>query len=499
MKRKTVPYIVTLVSLVSCLIVNEMNIYHMRADGVRLRDNEMVITADDASYLRPAINLSTVGELKGSWSGNGAFLVHSTGYSLFIAFIGEVFGFDNLYRVLKIVQLLLFGMSVLLMYKVALYFLKSDFWTTLVVMFYGFTGIACGFVYYTLTEGLTPFLVLLYIYSLIKSHEKPHSKGKVLFYVATAVAFAILFITRPVLGVLGLSMPLLLWIDYWNKISHFVLMLFLVGFFASSLMIGLQIRNWMKTNEIVGLHPIYYPENSMSCFRPTHKAMWNFCKSWGEVGADFHHYMVPFWEQTILGDTSAVPVRRFVASLPEDVQTYFGVERLIGVMTKYQNSIEYQRDYYHNQIPMPKTIPACEQEVINELEIITSEFRSHFWFRYHILAPLDVFSEMAFHSNLSLYIFQKTYRGAILMETLRVLTFAVHSIAFIWVFLAVFTKSPFLFRATVVFPTAIYLFYLIYFQRGIEERYTLPILSLALINGGYWIKYLYLKVQTLVR
>lgn len=137
---------------------------------------------------------------------------------------------------------------------------------------------------------------------------------------------------------------------------------------------------------------------------------------------------------------------------------------------------------------MPKQIPEIESKTIEQIKELTDDFKKEFWFQYHISSPLKVFKELAFHSNLSMYIFQKTFRGNTFMELFRLFCFAIHVSAFSTLILSLFFRTPVHLKSIFSYSLIIYIFYLIYFQRGIEERYSLPILSLVLVNFGYLMK-----------
>jgi len=134
---------------------------------------------------------------------------------------------------------------------------------------------------------------------------------------------------------------------------------------------------------------------------------------------------------------------------------------------------------------MPMTTPKIELEVIDDFKQLTSEYKSEFWFQYHFSSPLKVFKVMAFHSNLSLYVFQHTYRGNWLMESVRFLFFGLHTLCFISVFISLFfLQKKETFNTAITLITLAYIVFLCYYQRGIEERYTLPILPLLIIGLG---------------
>lgn len=289
------------------------------------------------------------------------------------------------------------------------------------------------------------------------------------------------------MGIIGLSMPVFLYVDYWKTKKLFFIHLILAGSIASSGMVYWQVRNWNIAKVFVGLHPIYYPENSVSCYRPTHEALWGLCKGWGEVGANFHSYVDPFWNSAIDGNPSDEDIDKIISQFPEEVVKELKQDRLRVVLRNYQQTILYQKHYYDNKIPMPKTLSEMEIKTIAQLKELTTDFKKHFWFQYYIVSPLNVFKELAFHSNLSLYIFQFPFRGNFFMEAFRLFCFIIHSLAFTTLAINLFFKKPIHLKSVFSYSIIIYVCYLVFIQRGIEERYTLPILSLALLSFGHFL------------
>lgn len=479
---KKTALIISLLSLLSAFVVNEINLHWLRKDGVELRKNETLITADDASYISPAENYKTTGELKNNTSDKSAYFMRPPGYSGFIILLG-----GSLFLI-KIAQLFLFALSVYCLFFVALDYLDSKKWAIVISSIYGISNIASGFLYYTLSEGITPALVIFFVYFLSIGSKQNSNRKKTLFYYLAASVFACLFVTRPVLGVFAIAIPIILIKDYWQNKKSLIIHLSITGVIAFSPMFLWQIRNYNIANEYVGLHPIYYSENSSSVFRPTHEALWELCKGWGEEGANFHGYIGPFWVAAIQGDTSAIHREKVISAFPKYAVEELGGKKIDEMLISYQLSILHQKSFYDSNTPMSKELPETEKETIVKINSLTSNFKKEFWFQYHVISPIMVFKRMAFHSNLSLYIFQKSFRGNFLMEGFRVLCYGLHTSAFILVLLSVFMKKQH--HLKVVFTTVllVYMFYLVYIQRGIEERYTLPILSLILISAASLIR-----------
>jgi len=237
------------------------------------------------------------------------------------------------------------------------------------------------------------------------------------------------------------------------------------------------------------LHSIYYSEGN-SIYRPTFKAYWKFSGAWAEEGHITHSYMVPLWSNAIKGDTSYKYVENAIKTIPPQITNHFGKTRLSKLYKNYQASVLYQKNFYDKKLPMPKENLHLEDVVISELNQLTNEYKHEFWAQYYLFSPLKVFKTMAFHSNLSLYIFQHTYRGNWIMEATRFIFFGLHSLCFIALLLSLFIIKKINWKlSSLLLIMLIYVAYLCFVQRGIEERYTLPIISLLLIGLGFCIQF----------
>ncbi|RYM31449.1 hypothetical protein ERX46_16200 [Brumimicrobium glaciale] len=479
--------LISLLSLISAFAFNELNIHFLKKDSVELRYNETVITADDVSYIRPAQNYLEIGELKNNMVGDGSYFLRPPGYSSLFVFYGSFLEIENAVKAVKTTQLILFALSVYCLFFIAFGYIKSKKIAILITGIYGVTNLASGFLYYTLTEAITPALVIFFVFFLMRAKEENRHKAKLLFYYIAAAIFSFLFITRPVLAILGLAFPFFIYADFWKRKKQFFTQLILVGLIASSGMIVWQVRNYNITNQIVGLNPIYYPENSQSSFRPTHEALWDLCKGWGEIGADFHSYVGPFWSSAIHGNASQEDIDKIISHFPDEVVEKLDRNKIETMFSNYQLSIENQKYYYENRLPMPQEIPEIETKTILQINELTADFKKEFWFQYYISSPIKVFKELAFHSNLSFYIFQKTFRGNFLMEGFRLFAFSIHVLAFVTLIFSLFFKTPIHLKSIFSYALLIYVFFLIFVQRGIEERYSLPILPLVLVSFGYFL------------
>lgn len=491
--RKTA-LIIALLSLLSAWSINEINLSALREDGVELRSNETVITADDASYIAPAQNLINSGELKNNLKDKSAYFLRPPGYSYWLILHGGVQTSLQL-KILKISQLLLFSLSVYCLFFIAFTYLNSKRFAIITTSIYGVSTIASGFLYYTLTEAITPALMIFFVFGLIAAKQQENIKRKQLIYLLSSLLFAFIFITRPVLGVFALGLLTFILIDFWKTKKQLIITTSAALLIAFTPMIAWQIRNSKIAREYVGLHPVYFNQHSASVFRPTHKALWKLCKGWGETGANFHGYFGEFWNAGIKGDTSLTQRRKMLAHFPSHVVKLLGEKQIDEMLMSYQKSILYQKKFFDNQAPMPLEIPMTEKQTISKIETLVAKYKSNLWFEYYIKSPLKVFKTLAFHSNLSLYVYQKTFRGNLIMEIFRIFAFAIHSCAFTLLILSLFSKRSIEYKSIFSFTLLIYVGYLIFIQRGIEERYTLPVFAMVLLGSAQIVQQFLYKIK----
>jgi hypothetical protein len=473
------PFIIALLSLFAALFYNELNVHILRSVAPdRLEPKcEWVKTADDISYLRPAENYYLHGVWRDNNPGRQSYFLRTPGYGYFRYTLMEIFGVEDSYIYFRYVQLFIFAVSVLALFQIAILIGLPEKYALAMEAIYGLSPFASGFLYYSITEAISPALMIFYIFFLLLAYVR----SKPSYFLLAALVMGYTGLTRPVLLLFGIALPIsILWGRIPFSFSKKVAFVLLTGFIALEPISMWAIRSARIADGYVSIYPIYYIENN-SQFRPAHAAIWDFEKSYGTEGLDFHQCMVPLWHATIAGDTSGIHVDSIMMACPDFVKQAIGEQRLRNSYIHYRQSITYQRSHYPREIAMPDTVPAIEQQVVRDFHTYTAEINSKHWFWCHIIVPLKLFKSLSFHSNLSLYMFQHTYRGRWWMEALRILFLVLHflcCLSFIPLLLLSHDRViRYLFGITIL----LYFFYLCYFFRGLEERYTLPLLPLMLV------------------
>ena len=481
--RSHFAFIIAGLSVFTALFYNALNIKSLEAEAPeRLEAKyEWVKTADDISYLRPAENYYLHGVWKDNNPGRQSYFLRTPGYGFFRFTLMEVFGMEQSYFYFKYVQLALFSISVLLLFYIAMLIGLPLRYALIIEAIYGLSPFASGFVYYSISEGISPALMIGYTYFLLAGYKR----AKASYFLLAALILAYIGITRPLLMLFGMGLPLAI---FWSELPlSFVkkmLLIVLCSIVALAPLSMWAVRSAQIAGKYVGIYPIYYAENN-SQFRPTHEAIWDFEKSYGTEGKDFHQFMVPLWSATVRGDSSNLHLDSILLDCPTFVKQAIGEQRLRKSYTLYRQSILYQKDHYPKGSAMPDTIPALEKEVIHDFQIYTAEINSKHWFWCHVVVPIKLFKAVSFHSNLSLYMFQHTLRGRWWMEGLRMFFLLLHLLCCLSFIGFLFLKGDRLPKAHFGLIIVFYFFYLCCIFRGLEERYTLPILPLMLVGLAY--------------
>lgn len=464
--------IIFFLALVSNVVVHTINLsYLLEANPASLRQGVSVITQDDPSYLVPVENYLLGNGWQSNAVGDAAYVTRTPGYSLI--YLGFRFWLPQKAALIGLLsfQFLLFAFSASLVFGIVRQFSVNEFVAFWLAMAFAIMPMFSGFLSYTLTEGVTPALVILFMYLVLAS-----SLGSQKYYWWSAVVLAMIIIIRPPLIVLLAVYPLQMIFDGWKlnwKPTALALSISLIP------MIAWQIYGFNKTEEMPGLHAIYH-DDANDLYRPVHQTLWDFHKSWGQEGAEFHNDVNGIWEAALNNEPPQKAIESFVRHLPEGVKETIGEEKLKWTYQSYYQVLKNQKPFFESGKFMDGQTE-MERMLGDSIRLFTKAYRSGHWFNAWVAVPSKVYWNMAAHSNLSLFVFQKPWRGNLFMEAMRWLSFLIHFGVFVLFPITFFGKLRN--KAMLMFglPIAMYLAYLCFVQRGVEERYTLPFLMPMLI------------------
>ncbi len=458
---------------------NRWNLAAMRASPeavARVRPGGSVITADDASYLQEVEKL--LGHRPDLEQGPASRkpILRPPGYGWWYLLPRLLLAPESAIAALVLLQALLFAFSVALLHEAlcAQGIAPRIRWPLVVLM--AVMPTFQGFLFHTITEGITPALSLIVLCCAVLAG----ARGKD-WLVAGCMAWSLLMVTRPVLAWVGLALlpPL------WGRSRSVLRAAGLVALCAAPTA-GWWLNNCVRTGHVVSLHPVYKLDDP-GIIRPTHSAFWELAKSWGARGDAFHGVMESAFHAALACDTGSVHAEAFLALAPAGSHT--GQQR-----TELRHAFhDWQRFTCSDLAPaldspegtIPFTTP-LEHSIIARVSAITDEWRSAHPLHHHVIVPLRVLKQLAAHSNLNLWVFQHTWRGHPAVEAMRWFSAILHAALLAAAALAFLFRVPLPVRL-ISAGCAAYLLYLAYVQRGVEERYTLPVLFVGVACAAFMV------------
>jgi len=456
-----------LLAFVCALVVHLINHKFLLSENpTALRDGVSVATADDASYIRPALNFLSTGEWRGSSPGVAAYVVRSPGYGMVFGLFAYLFGETGGLRVLVLFQLTLWSLAVGAIPFLARSLGLNEKISWLLGVFISLMPMFYGFLSYTLTEALTPSLVIFF-YTFLFRGVKGHSQ----FLLLSAIMLGFAILVRPNLILLILS-----YLPFYGLLRKRLVPLFLLALLP---MVLWQVRVHRFAGR-VDLHPIYHSD-AADLYRPLHEAVWDFHKMTGQTGSKFHTSINLLWEAARGNVSEDYAASVAIRSMDYSVTHTFGAPELARAYYAYIDVLRQQVTYYEANLPITKKLSG-EEELIAVFDSLREEYVAQNFVHAWVVAPLKVAGILVSHSNLSLYMFQKPLRGNVLMEVLRWISFFTHVFIFSLSLIFLFRKKSKSAWALVL-PAAVFFFYLIFIQRGVEERYMLPFLVPLFLVG----------------
>ena len=445
--------IISLVGTIIAVFLQEQNLNFL--NDRYPSSNGLLTSADEASYFAPAINWLEKGVWKDNSIGQSAHFQRTPGYGGLFVFCLLVAG-KKAFWLLKIIQILAFSMSILLFGKVLEKLLSNSNFALFGTAVFAFYPCFSGFMYFTLTESITPFLVLWSIHACIQFAQKQTN-----FSWNFMISNGIMLLFRPQLIVLLLAFAAFYFFQRQSKKSIFALIALMPLLFWNVRTIAIS-GSWL------GIHPIYSSTNN-SLFRPSHESMTNLFRIWEADGAKFHATI-----KILASDTSDKALYLALNQVPKTFQ-----EEVKPIFQDYQK-IQYLQ---HSRFDSRKEInEPFREELIFQKKIqkkITALKSTHKW-EFYVKTPLQSLKKLMVSSHLNLGIYQFKYRGLWWMECLRWISLGTILMSFLAVLISMFDQ-----KKTLVFylscAIVLNLGYLVFVQRMNEERYLTPFLPIALL------------------
>jgi hypothetical protein len=479
--------------IVSSAIFNfsflEYNNYLIRKDnpgniennGKSLAYGQTVFSVDNEYYITPVENyLSGNGWKRGVGVSKGDYFRRVPGYSIVYLFFTAIFEKGTAHLLLKIFQLILFLTTI-----PAIFYLcnqiSGKLASHLITILYALLPFISSWAYYTLTESISPFLVVFYFFYLFKAINSVDSKRKTNYYILSSMFFAFGVLTRPYIAIGGLALLFFACYDFILPAKkRWTLFFYSVCIIPGILIGSWTIRNYIIAKEFVPLEKAFYPQ-SLDRMKPEFKGLVSFIKCWGGGGIEFNVYHEPMYWAAIEGDTNSQYIVNFLNHWPKEVVMEYGYDRLFGILKEHQALIYSYRSYIQLKKSMPDQYLPEEIKLEEKYNELSRTFKKKHFFRYFFISPLIYVKRMVLHSHTAnLYFFQEPNRQKKYVNYYRYFLLLVHVSIYLSLALNFFVMRGWKSRLVFVFIPLLYVVFFTVIHREIEQRYMLPILPILI-------------------
>jgi hypothetical protein len=451
----------------------ESNLTYLEKADPNKTEKGIIRTTDDASYVQPPMNLKNHGMWKDNSTGNSSYYQRPPGYGMLYLASSYIYP-SNPYVVVKIIQILGFFLSILLVFKLITQFGLNQKWAFVATALYALLPNFSGFIYHSITEGITPVVLLWSIYEWTKLLKVNQGNSQMLSF-RCFLSNGFLLLLRPQLIVFVIVFIVYLLLKRRIKLA------------ALSLLIFVPFTVWqarvMSISGSMGMHPIYSYTNH-SFYRPPHEALGNLFKVWEYKSDRFHETIGP-----LLTDTSEVARERALLNIPEKYRA-----ALEPILREYQevSALELSGILSQN---LNKELDE-ETAFVQHADALTSKLAKENILDAFVKTPISSATELFVNSHLHLTIFQVKFRGAIWMEALRwsCLLAVLFGILALFI-LSIFGRNVPVLLWLICLSSVITILYLVFVQRLNEERYLTPLLPLAFIASIWLIHSLVRRVH----
>lgn len=468
-------FFISIVGVIWAFLVNTHNLIYIEQNQLGECSNGMIITPDDASYLRPAENFANYGEWKDNSSGLSSYIQRPPGMGL-LHLVFYTISPTNNFILHKGFNLFLHFWS-LYFFGLLAFQLFGKKVGPFIQIIYAIIPVFWGYLFYYLTESITASILVLLLNGYFKYYDNP--KPRWLFW--QGVTVGVLLLVRPQLVVFILPFLHSLFIFFKNNEPNRLGIIGAAFLLAFGMFFCWQGRSVYLAGRITGLHPIYDVTNNTQ-YRPIHRSFGELYKIWEHESKSFHSSLGRIWVHSVTDSTLlSSSIDSAMIELPTHLFQYTSEDSWRLMFLDYYKVAKMIEPYSRQDLSAPGEFPQ-EKKLRLQVDSLTTCLRKKLWKEYYLITPIHSGYFMLSKSQLNLSIFQIKYRGQWWMEALRwvCVLLIVGSIMASLLWLLDIKNSSFWLLAMSIF---LYLFYLFYVQRMNEERYLFPLLPVVFLLG----------------
>lgn len=424
------------------------------------------------------------------------------GYPLFYALHYVVFGKEGSYWAIRYTQLLLFALSCILLAISVLNFTQNKKWALLAGWTYALSPFIAIYAYYTITESMTPFWVILAFYGASVYYTNPQKK----YLYLTGMAMGALFLTRPIMGILFpaifLASVRFKQLTDFSYLRQKTIEGLVYGLGFVTLVAPWGIRNYMITGGEIIVAEKFYFEAPMN-FGRDQLYFRSLRAAWANTGDGETEFFAPkLRAYAAAGNDSAATkeINRFVQAQPPAVFEKINRQEYTQLIQRlyecFKETYQYKQANPTHKRDKWLNMPCQFENKATAIQLL-EQYKTQAPLSYYILTPFKTITQFTFQSNThhiislnpkerNFTVFQKLIKiGCLLLNALLVLSLV----------LFLFSKAPNILKISFGISFLVSLFVIVWILRHLENRYMIPFYPFAYIALSYFLMLLWKRFE----
>lgn len=394
-------------------------------------------------------------------------------YPVFYGFHYLLFGEKNSYFFIRFTQIFIFGFATIALLFGAYNFTNNKTIAIASALLYGFNPTLVAYLYFTITEALSPSLICFFIYFLSCAYQYNRSKD----WFWSGLFFALAILCRPAIVLIGPALLFLICYKNYQKLSIFLnrSLFFIIG--TSLLMLPHIIRNYYNTKEIVLLEKYY--GDPMDYGMPN-IALRNWIAGWMNP-ADYTSETVSNNMIRNIKNNHIDKATFLQSELKKIPLSAFDYNNKDSVAAAYS----YLYDFYLEKNKKSVSVDSVANISIVAFQKLKTDYIKNAPLHYFVITPLLFIKSLVLQSNSGQSVYLQNYQNNKLIFLLKLFLYCFNIYLFGALFICFFYRKKYaaIYGITILF-VATTCIYIIFFLHYFEARYLIPLFPFMYIIGA---------------
>ena len=410
-------------------------------------------------------------------------------YPIFYGIHYLVFGEAKSFYFIRFTQILLYALATIALFFATYNFTHHKKISIISAVLFGFNPTLVSYLYFTITEALSPSLVCFLLYFLSRCYL--YNKKKDWFLTGLFLATGTLCRPSVFFFIIALFFAIVLINRKSFKAIFTGILYVLLG--SGILFVPHLIRNYILTKGDFILLEKYYGDPMNLGLPNIELRHWISC--WTNP-SDYSSEVISFrMMNTIIKDSSALTKKRFIeekmlelpkratlANKPEDIKSAY----------------ESLYDYYVAKFNHADSavLNSTELNCLSKMAKLKIEFVQNKPIQYYIITPILFLKSVMLQSNASTLAMLDNYKTSLLKKTIKIILYLLNIFLFISLIgnLFYFPKY-FLIKSICLLFVFVNFIYIIYIIQYFEARYLVPVFPVMYISGAVFFTETYERLK----